>query len=130
MKRSRFSEEQMVAILKEQEGGMATADVCRRKRSVRQHCTSRSRSTTDWRCPRHGACGRSRRRTPSLRSSWPRRCGDARQRHTEGSGLKKMVMPGAERDAGVQGLPQMGLQKTLNPILGALSYSVCKDAPA
>ncbi|WP_371328231.1 IS3 family transposase [Novosphingobium sp. NDB2Meth1] len=30
MKRSRFSEEQIIAILKEQESGMATAEVCRR----------------------------------------------------------------------------------------------------
>ena len=30
MKRSRFSEEQIIAILKEHEAGMATADVCRR----------------------------------------------------------------------------------------------------
>lgn len=30
MKRSRLSEEQMIAVLKEQEAGMATADVCRR----------------------------------------------------------------------------------------------------
>lgn len=30
MKRSRFSEEQIIAALKEQEAGMATADVCRR----------------------------------------------------------------------------------------------------
>jgi putative transposase len=30
MKRSRFSEEQVIAILKEQEAGMATAEVCRR----------------------------------------------------------------------------------------------------
>lgn len=30
MKRSRFSEEQVIGILKEQEGGVATADVCRR----------------------------------------------------------------------------------------------------
>ena len=29
MKRSRFSEEQIIAILKQQEGGLATADVCR-----------------------------------------------------------------------------------------------------
>lgn len=31
MKRSRFNEEQIIAILKEQEGGMATAEVCRRQ---------------------------------------------------------------------------------------------------
>lgn len=30
MRRSRFSEEQIIAILKEQEAGMATAEVCRR----------------------------------------------------------------------------------------------------
>ena len=30
MKGSRFSEEQIIAVLKEQEAGMATADVCRR----------------------------------------------------------------------------------------------------
>ena len=30
MKRSRFSEEQIISILKEHEAGVATADVCRR----------------------------------------------------------------------------------------------------
>jgi putative transposase len=30
MKRSRFSEEQIIGILREQEGGQPTADVCRR----------------------------------------------------------------------------------------------------
>ena len=30
MKKSRFSEEQIIAILKEQESGVKTADVCRR----------------------------------------------------------------------------------------------------
>ena len=30
MKCSRFSEEQIIAVLKEQESGMPTADVCRR----------------------------------------------------------------------------------------------------
>ena len=30
MKRSRFSEEQIIAVLKEQEAGVPTADVCRR----------------------------------------------------------------------------------------------------
>ncbi len=30
MKRSRFTEEQIIAMLKEQEAGMATADVCRK----------------------------------------------------------------------------------------------------
>ena len=30
MKRSRFSDEQIIGVLKEQEAGAATADVCRR----------------------------------------------------------------------------------------------------
>jgi putative transposase len=30
MKRSRFSDEQIIALVKEQEAGMATAEVCRR----------------------------------------------------------------------------------------------------
>jgi putative transposase len=30
MRRSRFKEEQIIAILREQEGGMATAEVCRK----------------------------------------------------------------------------------------------------
>ena len=30
MKRSRFSEEQIIAVLKEQEAGVATADICRK----------------------------------------------------------------------------------------------------
>jgi putative transposase len=30
MKRSRFSDEQIIAILKEQDSGMPTAEVCRR----------------------------------------------------------------------------------------------------
>ena len=30
MKRSRFSEEQIISVLKEQESGMATGEVCRR----------------------------------------------------------------------------------------------------
>ena len=40
MKRSRFSEEQIIAILKEQEAGMATADVCGATGSAPRRFTS------------------------------------------------------------------------------------------
>ncbi len=39
MKRSRFSEEQIIAILKEHEAGMPTADVCRRHEINNLHQT-------------------------------------------------------------------------------------------
>lgn len=54
MKRSRFSEEQIIAILKQQESGVATADVCREhgissecgpvERAVSQRAPGRCRS--------------------------------------------------------------------------------------
>ncbi len=63
MKRSRFSEEQIIAILKEQEAGMATADVCRRHGiSSGDVLQLESQVWAAWRCPRRGGCGRSRRR--------------------------------------------------------------------
>jgi len=51
MKRSRFSEEQIIAVLKEQEAGIPTAEVCRR------HGIS-SATFYKW-----NGCGRSSRRT-------------------------------------------------------------------
>jgi len=46
MKRSRFNEEQIISILKEQEAGLGTADVCR-KHGVRSatFCKRCSRTT-------------------------------------------------------------------------------------
>jgi len=63
MKRSRFSDEQIISVLKEQEAGMATADVCRR------HGIS-SATFYKWKAKYGGlevsdagGCGRWRRRT-------------------------------------------------------------------
>lgn len=53
MKRSRFSEEQITAILEEHEVGIPVAELCRR------------RGSAAWRCPRPNGCGRWKMRTPS-----------------------------------------------------------------
>ena len=71
MKRSRFSEEQIIAILKEQESGMTTADVCRHHGisaatpafAGAGSFTSGSRSMAGWRCRMRGACERWSKRT-------------------------------------------------------------------
>lgn len=49
MKRSRFSEEQIIAILKEQEAGMATADVLQSEAS---ESGTRLRSCLGFKCMR------------------------------------------------------------------------------
>jgi len=54
MKRSSFNEEQIIAILKEQEAGMGTADICRKHWiSSATFASGRSRMT-GWRCPMPG----------------------------------------------------------------------------
>lgn len=56
MGRSRFGEEQIIAILKEQEAGMATADMCAVAGSARRRSTSGNRNRVAWRCPRLSTC--------------------------------------------------------------------------
>ncbi len=48
MRRSRFTEEQIIAILKEQEAGMKTSDVCRKHGISEQPSTSTRRSSAVW----------------------------------------------------------------------------------
>jgi hypothetical protein len=48
MKKSRFSEEQIVAVLKEHESGTPTAELRRRTASHSRRCTAESRSTATW----------------------------------------------------------------------------------
>jgi transposase-like protein len=99
MKRSRFNEEQIIAILREQEAGAKTADVCR-KHGI-------SGTTFDkWKAeygvrrdggvgrpPAEGARGRERQAEEAVGR------GGARQRHSAGRGSKKMVTPAAKREA-------------------------------
>lgn len=52
MKRSRFSDEQIIAIVKEQEAGAKTADVCRKHGISDATFYSGRPSMAAWRCPR------------------------------------------------------------------------------
>ena len=54
MKRSRFSEEQIIAILKDQAAGMPTADVCRHNRNLSLAAIA-NRRTANVRFPRFPA---------------------------------------------------------------------------
>ncbi|WP_297562208.1 IS3 family transposase [Nitratireductor sp.] len=97
MKRSRFSEEQVIAILKQQESGMLTADVC---------CDHGISSATfyKWNAKFGGLEVSDARRlkapeaeTAKLKKSAYRP--DAGQRHAEGCCLAKVVTPAAKREA-------------------------------
>jgi len=54
MMRSRFTEEQIIGILREQEGGQATVDVCRRQEFSGPTFYSGRPSMTALTCPRRG----------------------------------------------------------------------------
>jgi putative transposase len=64
MRRSRFSEEQIVGILKEQEAGAPTAELCRRH-GIREQTfyTPGRRSTAAWRSGTRSVSASSRKRT-------------------------------------------------------------------
>lgn len=64
MKRSRFSEEQIIAILKEQEAGMATAQFAAATGSARRRFTSGRRSMAGLMSRMPASCVSLRKRTP------------------------------------------------------------------
>ena len=97
MKPSRFTDEQIIGILREQEAGAATADVCRKHGissatfykwkakygGLEVSDAKRLKTLEDENCQAEEAAGR----------------GDARQRHAQGRCIKKMVTPAARREA-------------------------------
>jgi len=102
MKPSRFTEEQIIGILREQEAGAATGEVCPQtrdqQRDVLQMEGEVGRPGSLRRQATEGAGGREHQTQEAADRS------DARQRHAEGCRLKKMVTPAARREAVAQGL--------------------------
>ncbi len=94
MKRSRFSEGQIIALVKEQVAGMQIADVCR-KLGIRPATFYRYKSKF----------GGSEVSDVGIAEAGARECLaeepvgglDAGQRRSQRSGIKKVVMPDAER---------------------------------
>ena len=97
MKRSRFTDEQIIAILREQEAGAKTADVCRR------HGISEA-TFYSWKAKFGGLDVSEARRLKALedekhQAQEASRGRDARQCRPEGSAGKKMVTPAERREA-------------------------------
>ena len=65
MKRSRFSEEQIIGVLKEHEAGTKTADLCRKHGISEATFYTGRAGSAGWMFGRLGGCGRWRARMPS-----------------------------------------------------------------
>ena len=65
MKRVRFTEEQIIGVLREHEAGAKTADLARKHGSRKQPCTTGRPSTAGWMYRKPGGCGDWKTRTAS-----------------------------------------------------------------
>ena len=102
MKRSRFSEEQIIAILKEQENGLPTKDVCRR------HGISTA-TFYKWKAKYGGLDVSDARKLKALEEAFSG--ADARQRYPQGHQLKKVVTPDTKREAVAHACSEHGVSQ-------------------
>jgi hypothetical protein len=65
MKRARFTEEQIIGVLREREAGGKTADLVRKHRVSEATLYNWKASLAAWTSLRPSGCGSSRTRTPS-----------------------------------------------------------------
>ena len=65
MKRGRFTEEQIIGVLREHEAGAKTAELARKHGISEAPCTTGRPSTAAWMCPKPSGCGCWRTRTAS-----------------------------------------------------------------
>ncbi|MFC3097938.1 IS3 family transposase [Alteraurantiacibacter palmitatis] len=127
MKRSRFNEEQIIAILKEQEAGMATAEVCRR------HGIS-SATFYKWKSKFGGLDVSEARRLRSLEEENSRLKKLLAEAMLDNAVLKdlafkKMVTPGAKREAVAHAREHHGVSERWACALVGVSRRVIRYEP-
>jgi putative transposase len=113
MKRARFSEEQIIGVLKEAEAGAKAADLARR------HGVSEA-TIYNWKAKYGGLEVSEARRLRELESEnakLKRLLADAGQRRVEGPSFKKVVTPAVKREAVVH-LQLLSRRRRVVPVEG------------
>ena len=99
MKRIRFTEEQIVGVLRGAEAGAKTADLAGKHGVSEATLYNWKASMAVWKRRRRSACERWRTRTDASSGLWRMRCWTAQ---AEGPAFKKKLTPAAKREAVAQ----------------------------